>query len=434
MNRTCILIYCLVEYEGDRMNGGTVMNHEITFIHAADLHLDSPFKGLSHTPAHIFHEIKESTFLALDRLVEAAISKQVDFILISGDLFDNEKQSLKAQIRLKKAFERLEKQAINVYLSYGNHDYINGNIHKVTYPKNVYIFPDDVVRSFLFEKDGVPFASITGFSYVNRGVDVNKTSEYSIQYPEAAFHIAMLHGSLQGNTEHDTYAPFQLSELANHDFDYWALGHIHKRAVLKEDPPIIYPGNTQGRNRKETGEKGCYYVKLSKTNIEHSFIPLQAILFTPLTVDVSSCNKVFQLESIIQSSLEKQLEKSPQLIDLHLFAEHDALRTWHSSGELEEIIEIVNDTIINNNPWMQIFRISIEIKKEITDYEANYGEHFLAELADRFDGAVIQDYLQELYQHKQARKYLETPSQEEEQEIIKEARERLFDELVKGGR
>lgn len=83
---------------------------------------------------------------------------------------------------------------------------------------------------------------------------------------------------------------------------------------------------------------------------------------------------------------------------------------------------------------MQIFRISIEIKKEITDYEANYGEHFLAELADRFDGAVIQDYLQELYQHKQARKYLETPSQEEEQEIIKEARERLFDELVKGGR
>lgn len=410
------------------------MNREISFIHAADLHLDSPFKGLVHTPIHIFNEIKESTFLALDHLVEAAISKQVDFILISGDLFDNEKQSLKAQIRLKKAFERLEEKAIHVYLSYGNHDYINGNIHKVTYSENVHVFPDDKVRSFLFKKNGLPLASITGFSYVNRAVKVNKTNEYSIQHPEAALHIAMLHGSIQGNTDHDTYAPFQLSELVNHDFDYWALGHIHKRAVLKENPPIIYPGNIQGRHRKETGEKGCYYVKLSGTSIERSFIPLQAILFTPLTIDVSSCTKAYQLEAAIHKNLDEHTADSPQLIDLTLMADNDALRTWQSAGELEEMVEIINEAINDNHPWLHIFRTSIQVNQKFGDHEVNYGEHFLGELSARFDEAVIEAYLQELFQHKQARKYLELPFHQEKQDIIEEARIRLFDKLIKGGR
>lgn len=410
------------------------MRRQISFIHAADLHLDSPFKGLAHTPIHIFNEIKESTFLALDHLVEAAISKQVDFILISGDLFDNEKQSLKAQIRLKKAFERLEEKAIHVYLSYGNHDYINGNIHKVIYPENVHVFPDDKVRSFLFKKDGISLASITGFSYVNRSVKVNKTSEYSIEYPEAALHIAMLHGSIQGNTDHDTYAPFQLSELVNHNFDYWALGHIHKRSVLKENPPIIYPGNIQGRHRKETGEKGCYYVKLSGASIERSFIPLQAILFTPLTVDVSSCTKIYQLEAAIQKGLDEHTFDSPQLIDLTLMADNGILRTWQSAGEVEEMVEIMNEAINDNHPWQHIFRTSIQVNQKLGDHEVNYGEHFLGELSVRFDEAVIEPYLQELFQHKQARKYLEVPSQQEKQDIMEEARIRLFDKLIKGGR
>lgn len=109
------------------------MERNVTFIHAADLHLDSPFKGLSKTSSpHLFQEIKNSTFTALDNLVEAAVLHNVDFVLITGDLFEHENQSLKAQIRLRNAFEKLKDYKINVYLSFGNHDYISGNIHKVT--------------------------------------------------------------------------------------------------------------------------------------------------------------------------------------------------------------------------------------------------------------------------------------------------------------
>src|SRR5690625_3746019 len=131
-----------------------------------------------------------------------AIEKQVDFILIVGDLFDNEKQSLKAQIRLRTAFEALERHHITVYLSYGNHDYIKGNRHPVTYPANVCIFPDEKVRHFIHSKEGQHVAEIHGFSYENRAVLTNKTAEYQIVDQTIPYHIAMLHGSVQGNTEH----------------------------------------------------------------------------------------------------------------------------------------------------------------------------------------------------------------------------------------
>ncbi|MHA6251635.1 metallophosphoesterase family protein [Oceanobacillus sp. CAU 1775] len=407
------------------------MNRDITFIHAADLHLDSPFKGLANTPEHIFKEIKESTFLALERLVATAIEKQVDFIVITGDLFDNEKQSLKAQIRLKKAFENLQENQINVYLSYGNHDYISGNIHEVAYPDNVYIFPDDTVRSFSFEKDGKALAAITGFSYVNRAVMQNKANEYRIQHPEATYQIAMLHGSIQGNNEHDTYAPFQLSDLTSKEFDYWALGHIHKREILAKDPLIVYPGNIQGRHRKETGAKGCYYVKLSSMEQKIDFISLQEILFLPLQIDVSDCTKAYQLESKIQEVFTNEKWDQSILIDLTLTATHDALRDWQSSGQLEEIIEVLNENNENKSPWIYVFRTKVQIEAE-QKHISYFGEHFLGELQTSFEEAVIQEHLEELYNHRQARKYLDSFQEVDKQDILEEARNQLLNKLLKG--
>lgn len=116
------------------------MNAAVTFIHAADLHLDSLFKGTRHVPANLFKEIQESTFTALNHLVDEAINNKVDFVLLTGDLYDQESQSLKAQIRLRRAFERLADENIAVFLSYGNHDFRKGDAFDVEYPDNVYIF------------------------------------------------------------------------------------------------------------------------------------------------------------------------------------------------------------------------------------------------------------------------------------------------------
>lgn len=410
------------------------LSKQISFIHAADLHLDSPFRGLAHTPEQILKEIRESTFAALDRLVRVAIHEQVDFVLIVGDLFDNERQSLKAQIRLRKAFQELERHHINVYISFGNHDHINGNIHDVTYPDNVFIFPSEKVSHFTFERGGIPLAEIHGFSYENRAVLKNKTDEYQIVDQVALYHIAMLHGSLQSNSEHDTYAPFLLSELMNHDFDYWALGHIHQREIIKEDPFVVYSGNTQGRHRKETGEKGCYHVVLSEAHTKMTFFPLQTLQFTNVEIDVSACNEINQLELMIHDVIQKQYEKTtPQLIDLKLVSNQQNLHEWKNNDYLEEMIEIVNEDFVDQTNWNYIFRYTIKVEQMKDDQVLLEGNHFIGELSRQFKEAPIKVHINELYKHRQGRKYLETLSEEEMLNIKEEAQQLLISELLEKG-
>src|SRR5699024_10704900 len=136
--------------------------------------LDSPFKGLKKLPTTIFNDVKQSTFSVLDQLVHHAILKNVDFILLVGDLFDNEKQNLKAQSHFGTAFERLHEHNIDVYLSYGNHDYIIGNPYRVRFPENVHIFQEETVTHFTYKKNTNALAQIYGFSYHNRAVQMNK--------------------------------------------------------------------------------------------------------------------------------------------------------------------------------------------------------------------------------------------------------------------
>lgn len=406
------------------------MTNQLTFIHAADLHLDSPFKGLANLPEHIFSEVQKSTFQAVDRLVDVAIDKKVDFVLLAGDLFDNERQSLKAQVTLRHGFERLKAHGIHVYLSYGNHDHINGNIHAIEYPENVFRFPDETVRAYTFHKNGQPAAAIYGFSYENQAVLTNKSSEYQVQDESIPFHIAMLHGSLASNTEHDTYAPFQIGDLVDRGMDYWALGHIHQRAVLKENPHVVYSGNTQGRHRKEMGEKGCYHVTLTETGADLSFIPLQSIIFSPLSLDVSDCKNIDQLEKYIKNHLEQQLKNSPQLIDLSLRSSENQLSIWENEFVIEELIDIINDLFTKQKNWQYIYKVNVH-KPVMKDVAAlSESDHFIGELTRQIHDNTIQPYLKELYQHRHARKYLEQLSETEQENVKQEAYDLLVNELL----
>src|SRR5699024_8631256 len=138
-------------------------------------------------------------------------------------------------------FLRLQKNNIDVFLSYGNHDYIEGNTYPITYPTNVHIFSNEEVTAIPFVKNGEPLANIYGFSYVKRDVRENKAEQFTIKNETIPFHIGMLHGTLHGNQEHDPYAPFTLEDLQGESFDYWALGHIHKSEIIQENPPAVYP-------------------------------------------------------------------------------------------------------------------------------------------------------------------------------------------------
>ncbi|MFD1389140.1 exonuclease SbcCD subunit D [Oceanobacillus oncorhynchi subsp. oncorhynchi] len=390
------------------------MNAAVTFIHAADLHLDSLFKGLRHVPANLFKEIQESTFTALNHLVDEAINNKVDFVLLAGDLYDQESQSLKAQIRLRRAFERLADENIAVFLSYGNHDFRKGDSFDVEYPGNVYIFPEESVTCIPFYKNGEAAAAIYGFSYENRAVYENKSSEYERTGEEFPFHIAMLHGSVATNTEHDSYAPFQLKDLLNKRMDYWALGHIHKRQHLHTDPPVIYPGNIQGRHRKETGEKGCYLVNLSRHQVKQTFLPLQAIRYEEAQVDIRDCLTPSQAEKIIMRQLPEH--SVPSLLYLNITArENEAFSP--DDILVQELVEVINESLTEVFPWQYIYRYQLVLEEE----SAQLKDAFLEDILEEADMAFIQEGLNEIYHHKDARKFLSPLSEEEEQTIKSDA-------------
>ncbi|MFS0671916.1 metallophosphoesterase family protein [Ornithinibacillus sp. 179-J 7C1 HS] len=406
-----------------------ILEKKISFIHAADLHLDSPFNGLSDINQELFQEIRKSTFTALQNLVDTAIKKKVDFVLLVGDLFDNEKQSLKAQISLRNAFEELQRHHIEVYLSYGNHDFIEGNIYPITYPENVHVFPDEQVHTFIYEKDNNPLAQIYGFSYERRSLTDNKVKEFKNVNPHIPYHIAMLHGSIESNTEHDTYAPFRLGDLIEKDMDYWALGHIHKREILKENPYIVYPGNTQGRNRKEIGAKGCYYVELMEGNETLEFIPLHAILYSQVTVDITNCEAIHQVEQVIIEQLKDIDAGSPQLLDMKIYSNKNNIFEWKNDNLIEDLLEIINESLSQQKNWIYIFRHTIEFTGSHTD--SYKGEHFLGEMTLNLDDFSPADHLTELYHHKVVRKFLDGLSLEDEERIKKEAYELVLHELMK---
>ena len=205
--------------------------------------------------------------MALTNVVNAAIRHEFDFVILAGDLFDEQDRSIRAQTRLRKEMERLKEHEIEVFAVHGNHDHLNGDWVHIEMPDNVHIFPDHVETKVYTTQNTV--VHLYGFSYPTRHLEDNHLSQY-FKKEGADFHIGILHGHYEGNSEHSRYASFTTKDLLEKKFDYWALGHIHKRQIIHNSPYISYPGNIQGRNRKEVGEKGCYLVKMSEqeTNLE----------------------------------------------------------------------------------------------------------------------------------------------------------------------
>ena len=277
---------------------------KIRFIHCADLHLDSPFAGLKHLPAELFERIQNSTFAAFEKLVKTAIQRQVDFIVISGDLFDEEDRSIRAQAKLMNQFNLLGEKGIPVYVIHGNHDHLGGFRLKLDMPANVHIFNEATEVKELVTKSGA-LVKLAGFSYGNRHIRERRISEYPKQI-KADYVIGMLHGS-EGSihSSHESYAPFSINELKEKQYHYWALGHIHKRQVLHQEPPIVYPGNIQGRHRKETGEKGCYLVELSQHGAVLEFIPTQDIIWGKVMLTLEGIERFGEIFELIERAAEE---------------------------------------------------------------------------------------------------------------------------------
>ena len=227
-----------------------------TFLHAADLHLGSPFLGLSLKDEELARRLAAAGREAFRALVDAAIAERVAFVVIAGDVYDGQWRDASIGLFFNREVARLDRAGIPVFLIKGNHDAESVVTKSITLPESVAEFPSRAATSFRIEALKV---ALHGRSFPDRAV----TENYALTYPAALpgwFNIGVLHTSCTGRPPHDTYAPCTLQDLAGRGYQYWALGHVHEHEVLSQDPYVVYPGNIQGRSIRETGSKGAVLV------------------------------------------------------------------------------------------------------------------------------------------------------------------------------
>ncbi len=273
------------------------------FLHAADLHIDSPLCGLSRYDGAPVERLRNSTRSALERLVDKALTEQADFVLLAGDIYDRDWQDFRTGLFFREQMVRLDRAGIRVFIVQGNHDAQGVISRQLHLPPNVTIFPSRTAQTVCIDELSV---AIHGRSFRDRAEDEDLVSSYPTPVT-GYFNIGMLHTSLNGRVGHDTYAPTDVATLTAKGYDYWALGHIHAREVIAEAPRIVFPGNLQGRFAKETGPKGCELVNVEAGRIEAEFIPLDVVRWSQLSMPLDNIDQLGHLGDAFRTALEPHL-------------------------------------------------------------------------------------------------------------------------------
>ena len=236
-------------------------------LHAADIHLDSPLQKLDRYDHAPYERIRGASRVALQNMVQFAIDQEVDLVVLAGDLYDGDWTDQNTGLFFVAQASRLVNAGIPMTVIRGNHDASNLMTSSLPLPLNPdgseIMLSDDKVDLRVFESIGV---AVHGRSYRNR----NESENLALAYPKplgGMFNIGLLHTCLEGAEGHAPYAPCKPSQLAEKNYDYWALGHIHQRGEhgLDGAAPVVFSGNIQGRHIREQGAKGCVLIDVDSS-------------------------------------------------------------------------------------------------------------------------------------------------------------------------
>lgn len=271
------------------------------FFHAADIHLDSPLRGLAGQEGNAAARVRTATREALDTLVGLVIEEKADFVIIAGDLYDGDWRDYKTGLFFVAQMGRLNKEGIPVYLLHGNHDAESQITRRLDLPDNVHVFGTRKPETFALDELKV---ALHGQSFRQRDVTNNLVPDYPAPV-SGAFNIGVLHTGLGGMGGHENYAPCAIEDLTKKGYDYWALGHVHRASVLHEKPHVVFPGNLQGRHARETGAKGASFVSVENGDIvELTTVPCDVVRWAVLPVSLANAENVGDVIARVHDAIE----------------------------------------------------------------------------------------------------------------------------------
>lgn len=416
-----------------------------TFVHAADLHLDCPFSGIGEIIPELADTLNKATFTAWDRIVEACIKTNASFLLIAGDIFNAKNSSLRAQLKFREGLAKLAEEGIPSYIVHGNHDPADCRSHSITWPDEAVFFSCKTAETYDIVKNSRLIARVNGISYPKPDVRENLSARFKRQ-DGSVFSIGLLHCSCGQSAGHEPYSSCTKDDLSKLDYDYWALGHIHTKSLLKDtDPVIVYPGNPQGLNPKETGPKGCYAVNVNDSGQVAGlrFIETDVVRWFREQVSIDGMTRIEEVIDAIRESIEniRKTAGRPSLVRFELVGRGDV----HSSlAKAETIADILNslrewESMDEDFVWAESIitatrpAVDLEERRKAEDF---VGDFLRAIEETRRDPDIVNSLapvLKGLFESSKARKYLPQPTEEQIRAWLDAAEIYAFDALTPEG-
>ncbi|MDE2666925.1 MAG: metallophosphoesterase [Acidobacteriota bacterium] len=406
----------------------------IRFVHAADLHLDSPFTGLkAAAPENVANKLYSATFDAYDNIINFCISEEVDALLVAGDVYDGVDRSLRAQLKFVEGLKKLDAKGIRSFVCHGNHDPLDGWEARLDYPPGCFRFGTEWKAVPVF--DDPNRAVIHSISYPKRDVTENLARRLGKTEP-SPFSIGLLHANVSNDPNHAAYAPCSLDDLAASGFDYWALGHVHTRSVLSEHKPVVvYPGNPQGRHPNEAGPRGVYLVEVDDGgNVGLDFRPMDTVRWARLDLDIGA----FETEQELLDALHERMQGVQDgtdgrsvVVRITLTGRGELRQTLRRPNTIGDLAEAINREGTERSPFVWCERIEDASASPFNREVRLKGSDFLAEVLRAADRSKIDAELlarlgtglSDLYRHHRFRRYLSesTPNDEELAALVDEA-------------
>lgn len=323
------------------------------FVHAADLHLDTPFEGIGEVAPHLAELLRDASLQAFDRLVQLALDRRAAFVVLAGDVYDGPERGVRAQLRFLRGLETLAEAGIPTFVAHGNHDPVEAGWSAISrWPEPVTVFPTDEVASVPVVAGGEQLAVVHGISFPERAV----TENLAHRFPKAGgqgLQVGVLHCSVGDQPEHAAYSPCTLGDLQAAGMEYWALGHVHRRAILRRAPWVVYPGNTQGRSPKpsEQGAKGALVVGFEPGSgraavEEPEFVALDAVRFAETAVAIDELDDLAGLRSALAragAAAREQAEGRALILRARLTGRGPVHAALRRGGGLDELVRDLRD-------------------------------------------------------------------------------------------
>lgn len=412
----------------------------VTFVHAADLHLDAPFQGVTADDPRVGAALAQATYRAFTQVVDACLQHEVDFLLIAGDAYNSADKSLRAQLAFRKEVQRLADAGIEVFLAHGNHDPANGWSAGLALPKTVHVFSGGRVERIEVTRDGQVIAAVYGRSYAKAAETEGFASEYR-RGDADPIAIGVLHANVGGDPDYDPYAPATLEELRAAGMDYWALGHIHKHTVLAREPWVVYAGSPQGLNPKETGPHGCMLVEIGRSGVISSeYIETAPVIWASEAVDVSEAVDLDAVRALLVDTCEKLRDDAggrQVVARISLGGRSPVHGDLVRPGVVEALLEDVREEQSASDPWVWIDRLERRTAASLDLEGISAGADFSAELVRiSEDLAREPDALRELVDEIVTPLSTTVPGYRPELDIavlLEQARDIALDQLMAGG-